>query len=878
MKIATIDASDPKHNLSESSTNLINQLDLLTKKNCLTQLNNSASAIKDTVNLKTTRHRTKSWTTLSVSPSNDSNFYSDNENTKKRLIKHEKLIQFQSGSGDNLHNKSKTEEIKADNSEKTFNSSLLKKNKRLVIEAAAVVKQLIDSSVTPNNSIKLNKSSSETHKPTDISNDSNKENVLDANNERNISSATEILFVKSPKDMKTLVFMDDTDSESESNDKKAKEVVTVEGDGQCVPVVFQPANQESYPQSHEIVLEVNNQILTSLKNLQEKPTVDDSCEPMDIDVSIPENNSSIDSKDTKKQELSNKTPVKETRKSMRRSSQSIPEDTASESLDKFSNENKSTLIFTQISTSKSPQVLNELSKSISVTDIAKEMEKEEREVVNKNLPVNYLTSTPVQQKDTKKPELQMNTSVITSSNKSKQEINVTKGRSKVDISIAYKSTKNYMSHEDSDNELSEESKENNSFVDSEAEDAGDSYESGDSQNEDEKQYEIDNEILEEGETLTSEEESFTDSDYEKGSFVVSSDEEDNELLSGSGDDLDMSDNELTMSAKSKLKYNERKKKEQKKASREIYEARHKLDNSGDFNSEIKSKKNNRQRLESGEDNNMPPKKNKRMRLESTFETSDPNSDAEGPTNKNKSLANSDSEAIGYKKKKSKRLSESVCNISVASEKEISITENGTEEKDPLLVQVKPEPNTHQKSLDISVVHFIDRDEIEGVQVDKNISMVKPNEASDPLQESDMSSISENEDITKKFDSVLNELNKENKRKQIKTSDMSLNLDKKQKKSKEPVIEELNLTIAKKSKKKVKDESEKLNEKTIKRAFKKISKNNDFAINLNMLFSDDSLEVEKSSNQTGNAESFIPLKRTEAKTDVRPNLGKLNLTS
>lgn len=886
MEIATPDASDPKNNLSESSATLINQLDSATKNNHLSHLNKSTSAIKDTINSKTKRHRTKSWTTLSASPASDSNFHSDNENTKKKLQNHDKpIIKFQAGSGDSVLNKSKTEEFKVDN----INNEIDASNK-----------QIMEASVTPNKPIKLDKSSSETPKPADTSNESNKENVLDVHTESHISSAAEIMFVKSPKEVKTIVFLEDTDSDSENNEKKDEKLIP-EGDDQCVPVVYRPTNQESETQSCEIISEVNNQEFRALNNVQENPRVDDSCEPMDIDVTIPENVSVIDSKDNTEQQPSNETPVKETRKSLRKSSQNIskePENTVSEILDKSkrksssqiftedleksSNENKSTLILSHnkdvsnadIDTSKSPQVLTEFSKSISVTDIAKE-------VVNKNLSVNYLTSTPVQQKDTMKPELQMNTSVITPSNKSKREFKATKERSKIDISLASKSSINDTSDEDSEHELSEESKERNDFLDSEAKDAGDSYESGDSQNEDEKQYEIENEILEKGETLSSEEELSTDSDYEKDSFIVSSDEEDNELLSGSGDDLDMSDNELTMSARSKKKYDESKKKEQKKASREMYEARHKLDKSEDTKSDTsKSKKKNRLRLdstvlESGEDNNMPPKKNKRMRLESTFETSDPKSD---------------NEEIGYKKKKSKRLSESVCNASVVNEKEIPINENATEEKDPLLMHVKPELQTPQKELDISTVPFTWRDEIEKVQVDENMSMVKSNDTMDPLQatmaqeeSNDISSISENEEIAKNYDSVLNELNKENKRKQVKTSDMSLNLDKKQKKSKEPVME-LNLTIAKKTKKKAKDESDPPNEKTVKRVFKKLSKNDDDddidSVDLNLLFSDDSNDIEKNSdsgNRTGNAESFLPLKRIEAKTDIRSSTGKLNLT-
>lgn len=879
---------------------MLSQLESNSKRNDLSHLNKSTSVIKDTDNSKTKRHRTKSWTTLSASPSSDSNFHSDNESAKNKFKKHEKkFCQFPIGSGDSVHNKSNTEEIRADNNDMCFINTLSKQTKILDKEADTDNKQIIEDSVTPDNSIKQNESLCEKPKPTDSINEGDKEKVLDANTESKNSSATEILFDKSPGEIKALVFIEDSDSNSESNEKKAKEPLLE--DDQCVPVVYRAACHESESQSCEIISQVNNQEFGTLNNPQENTRVDDSCEPMEVDVTIPENVSIIESNKTIEQQLCNETSVKETEefttantsidKSKRKSSSQF----FTQDLEKSSNENKSTLILSQIknvsntniNASKSPKLLNDLSQSISATDIAKQ------EVVNKNLSVNYLTSTPVQQRDNKKPELQMNTSVITPRNESKKEIKTSKERSEVVVSLASKSSENDTSDEDSEHEINEKSKDKYEFLDSEAEDAGDNYESGDSQDEDEIQYEKENEILEKGETLTSEEDLSTDSDYEKDSFIVSSAEEDNELLSGSGDDLDMSDNELSMSTKSKKKYDERKKREQKKASREMYESRHKLDKSGETNSEMsKLKKSNRFRLdstllESGEDNNMPPKKNKRMRLESTFETSDAISDAEVPTKNSESVVETDIEEIGYKKKKTKRLSESVCNISVVNEKEMTISENATEETDPLLMKVKPEPKTPCKELDISTVHFTCTEEIQEVQVDENISVIKPNETMDPLQgttaqensnRDDDSSMSENEEITKNYNSVLNQLNKGNKHKQVKSGDTSLNLDKKQKKSKEPVIEELNLTIAKKKKRK--DESDKPNEKTVKRVFKKLSVNDDSedSMNLNLLFIDESNDIGKSGdsgNQIGSVDSFIPLKRTEAKTDIRSNIGKLH---
>lgn len=898
----TSDASDTNVNLSQSSNNLIKQSDSESKRENLSHSNKSVSVIEDTNNSKSKRHRTKSWTTLSARPSSDVNFHSDNESTKNRLKKSNKLFsKLQAGSGDSVHNESNMD------TNEVASNIISKENKILNKEADTDNKHIIEDSVTPNKSIKWNKSLCEMPL-SDSVDGSTEEKVLDANTERNTSTITGILFDKSPGDVKALLIIEDSDSNSESNEKKAK-IPTLEGDDQCVPVVYRSVYETP---RREIISQVNNQEIEALKNLQEIPGDVDSCEPMEVDITVPENVSIIDStKSTDQQQLCNKTPGKETGESLHTSLRTMPQELQNsahtsldnskrksssqfftQDLEKSSGENKSTLILSQInffsntdiSASKSPKVINDLSKSITVTDIAKQ------EVVNKNLSRNYLTSTPVQQKDNKKPGLQMNTSIVTPSNKSKQEIKATKENPEITVSFASSNSENNTSDEDSEHELHEKSNEKNQFFDGQCIDAGDSYESGDSRDENETQYEKENEILEKGETLTSEEELSTDSDYEKNSFVVSSDEEEYELLSGTGDDLDMSDNELTMSTKSKKKYDERKRKEQKKASREMYESRHKLDKSGDTSFDIlKPKKSNRLRLdssllESGEDNNMPPKKNKRMRLESTFESNDPKSDTEMPTKNTDSVGETVNEEIGYKKKKVKRLSESICNVSNVNEKEITISVNATDETDPLLMQVKPEPKTPHKELDISTVHFTCTEEMEEVQVDENISIVKPNETLDPLQgtmahensnRDEDFSMSEDEEIAQNYDSVLNELNKENKHKQEKTGDMSLNLDRNRKKAKKSVIEELNLTI---TKKKAKGKS---NEKTIKRVFKKLSVNNDDSmdsIDFKLLFSDDSNDIEKSGdsgNQTGSVETFIPLKKTEAKTDIRSSIGKLH---
>ncbi|XP_077294534.1 uncharacterized protein LOC143917037 [Arctopsyche grandis] len=107
-----------------------------------------------------------------------------------------------------------------------------------------------------------------------------------------------------------------------------------------------------------------------------------------------------------------------------------------------------------------------------------------------------------------------------------------------------------------------------------AEDAGSDYQSGDSMNESERLDIEENEIIERGHSLNSEsDEEDVDDTYEKDSFVCSSDEEDDVLLSGTGDDLS-SGEEMNQSSKSKAKYNAKSEKQRKNASREMYSAKH----------------------------------------------------------------------------------------------------------------------------------------------------------------------------------------------------------------------------------------------------------------------------------------------------------------
>lgn len=949
------ESGDTKDKLSVSCSNLINDLDTEPRKSKKSNMNKSMSSLKSSDDSKR-RHRTSSYSNLSVSQSNEGNFYSDNESTKKKFKKNGSLIKRQSdqaGSGDSLLNTSK-DVLKSDAMQEKQETSeiIVKSSKKKKIRSesslTAEIETSINKSLTPNKAGKLNKS---TTKVADISNESNKEN-LHCDNPKN-DSVTDLLFSKTPGDIKSMVFIEDDDTESLGKVNNHKHS---DKEDQCVPVVDHKFENQDTPKKLDLSvsnLTVQNQVFNAF--VEENIINNDSCEPMDIDETMPENvsltqfskeseqetqgnksrksslgvshvdeakanesaskskrkssisnsvsqgseekiNESIN-KSKRKSSLSNSTAPspnisnkieekinESVNKSKRKSSIS---NSISQDLEKTENENKSTLILSQIKdvssteNNASKSLHNEiLSKSMDIPDCAKD-----DSVKNKNISLNYLTSTPVHQKDIKKLGMQMNTSVITPNNDCKKELRDSKNISKKDVSMLSKaSDKSESSDEESDmvddDEEEESSQDKSNLMDDEAEDAGDDYESGDSQDEDERQYERENEILEKGETLTSDDELSNDSDYEKDSFIVSSDEEDNELLSGSGDDLNMSDNELTMSAKSKKKYNERKIKEQKKASKEMYEARHKL-NESDKSEKDKSKKSSRSRLdssllESEEDAKLPPKKKGRLRLDSSMAKSD--EDVE-PNNKNASKV-SDPEEIGYKKKKSKRLSESFCIDNAMNEKEITVCDEGNADKDPLSVQVKQEPKTPQKSLDISTVHFTSREEIEEIQVDENASIMKPNESIDPLQatmaqdsgDSDSESISENEEIAKNYDSMLNELNKEKESKPIKSCDISLNLNKKNKNKNEAIIEQLNLTQTKKSKNKNVDQNK---EKSVKSAVHKIINSGEEepssdSIDLKLLFSDDSNGSEKysESGKKEETEKFIPLKRTEAKTNIR----------
>lgn len=525
----------------------------------------------------------------------------------------------------------------------------------------------------------------------------------------------------------------------------------------------------------------------------------------------------------------------------------------------------------------------------------------------KNLSLTYSTSTPLQPKSVKKLGLHLNTSVIAPNSTNKIEKNDSVNKSKKEASIMSEEEGSDSSEEEGSDSSEEEdveeesSLEKSKLMDDEAEEDSDNYESGDSRDEEEKQYEKENEIREKGETIDSDEAEFSnDSDYEKDSFIVSSDEEDNDLLSGTGEDLSLSADELTMSAKSKKKFNERKIKEQKKASREMYEARHNLNESDNSKRSSKSKKNHRQRFdtsssESDKEFTAHTKKNIRQRIDSSHEES-----------VLKTLS---------KKHKAKRLSESLCVEDEINEKEITILdENQADKTDPLILPniIKKEPKTPQKELNISTVAIKNMDEVEEVNVDENVSIMKANQTSDPLQATiaenededitEEGSISENEEITENYESVLSNLNKSGSKK-IKSSNISLELNKKKKQTKEPIVDQLNLTQVKKSKKnKVNatedaaetDKQDKSLNKTKEKVGKQdyMSEGSSDSIDMKLLFNEDSndsemvigkkkqagKEIAQKEDDEESPGDFIPLKRSLGKTNFHESMGMYLLIS
>ncbi|CAK1604435.1 unnamed protein product, partial [Parnassius mnemosyne] len=602
------------------------------------------------------------------------------------------------------------------------------------------------------------------------------ENNLTNNQDiENIGQITN-LFQKDPSsNIQTMIVMEDSDSNSIHMN-----IHQENNEDQCVPVVDDQLEDRSYKKA-DYTLSKSFQNKKEDSKDSNDVIANDTCEPMDVDETLP------DSLQHKESEMQSKLVLNSSQDSnfknnlnssnTKRKSFNL---STSQNLEKSDKENKSTLILSQLkdisstgnNTLKSPQISNNkcLSKSSNILDTTQEDTK-----VNKNQSLNYLTSTPLQQRTGTSDQGNNKSKNIFDSNISKENVKTSK-----------KNVSGQPSTEDSNSERESTSNENHVLLDNEAEEASDDYESGDSQDDEERQYQIDNEILEKGETLTSEDELTNDSDYEKDSFIVSSDEEDNELLSGSGDDLSMSDKELKMTNKSKKKYNERKLKEQKQASREMFEARHKLNLSSSSKKSSKVKKNTRQRLESSqsEDDIVGPKKNERYRLNSSANDYAIKSDTDG--------------SICRRENKKRGLSESLCNENVLEEKEITICEEITNNiSDPLGAQIKSKPNTPVKESNNSF-GFINTDLIKDTPCEKNTSHSRSLKSKDPLEDSDDNSSnlsSTEENIAQNYENMLNEL-------KIQTSNHSLNMDKNPKMKsnpKIPIVENLNLTQSKKSK-------------------------------------------------------------------------------
>ncbi|XP_063532440.1 microtubule-associated protein futsch-like isoform X2 [Cydia strobilella] len=565
-------------------------------------------------------------------------------------------------------------------------------------------------------------------------------------------------------------------------------------------------------------------------------------------------------------------------------------------LSKSNTNNKSTLILSQLkdvsSTSdnvKSPKLsTNEL---LSKSDINENSNKNKK-ISKGNLSLNDVKGTP---KQNAIPKLTMQTSTPITTHqlgiKTKTEEQKQEGTKKIKTNFSKSINETDSSEEDSENDESYElSVERNKHIDDEAEEACDDYESGDSQDEEDRRYEEENEIVQRGETLTSDDDMSNDTNYEKDSFVVSSDEDDNELLSGSGDDLSMSDKELTMSKKSKKKFNERKLKEQKNASREMFESRHKL-NSSDRKSPTPKTKKNRMRIDSSlltsdEEVVVNPKKSNRMRLDSTLNESAKLEDTNvslTKSNKNKSKqdsalnSNESKVATNISLKKNQSMHDSA-----TDEREITVCNDSTiDNADPLQALVKQEPKTPQKDMNISVVQFTDREEIENVQITEGNSIMNQT-GTDPLQATmaseDTSDSSENEEILQNYDSVLNELNKDNKTK-FNKNNVSLNSGNTTKRNQvEPIIDQLNLTHTKKS---IKDKGTKgdvSDSKIVKVSKEKQESDNEDSsdsIDLQLLFSEDNCgsdEDQKSQQNKADDDSmFVSLKKSPGKTNIRESI-------
>ncbi|KPJ01535.1 hypothetical protein RR46_08572 [Papilio xuthus] len=780
-----IKESSEKEKLSTSSANLIRDLDMNPPKKI--NVNKSMIEAQESNKVKPKRQRTKSWTTITTPVVTKDDFYSDNEKTrKKRQSKCYVVLDDinNSGSGDCKRNNSNTEGI----------------------------------DVTEKNS-SMNKSS--VNKETSL----HTSNKLDSNNDAGVDSGITNLFKNDPSNnIQTVVLIEDSDS----NSKHSKTHKEDANEDQCVPVVDHELEDEKSNDEPDHALatpfEANNEsIFKHTKSFEFKQSnANDSCEPMDVDETLPEiltNNLSNKEIESKDKSISHETATNESlNKSKRKSSKRV---STCENLDKSGNENKSTLILSQlkdsISENKSPQILSKSLNTPNVTVATTE--------INKTLSKTYLTSTPLQKKNMEKQDEQI--SNIFDNNDSKGKNKTTPKKNMSAITNSQSSDDNSSADEES------EASDKESLLDNEAEEASDSYLSGDSRDEEEKQYEKENEVVEKGETLTSDEEFSNDSDYEKDSFLVSSNEEDNELLSGTSDDLSMSDNELKMTSKSKKKYNERKLKQQKQASREMFQSRHKLTDSKN-RSKLKIQSSQSSDSSESEDDVIGSRKNKRNRLVSV----------------NESGAKSDLENTVQMENQQKRRKSLESNALM--EKEITICEETSKEiNDPLATQIKLEPKTPIKDTNMSV-GFVDANNVKNTPCQQNSSKSK-----NPLEDSD-----DDNDIAH-----TGTVEKSN------VGNLSLNSNKKsKKKDKKSIVDQLNLT-------QVKDKSAKTAVKTKSKPAKEKKEScmddSSDSIDLKLLFSEDSVNSidsnkHKERKTDDKLEEFIPLKKSEAKTNIRAN--------
>lgn len=712
------------------------------------------------------------------------------------------------------------------------------------------------------------------------------------------------------------VYIEDSDSNTGSLGK-SNDLKSSDADDQCVPVI-QKINQSDEPVRENIGLIIEDRMPNDVcqddkSSLFTSKPLNSSVEPMDIDETMPANVSLINSSPEnklvnlsaeKKQDLSSpnsKKSVADVRNSANKGDQSnrLNKSILSQSNthEKTTIANKSTLILSQLRDDSASDV--NVTKSPKKTDQLP-TNANEIKLERNSVSITEESNTPLKNKRLQKTGMQTSTPVILS-NSDKTESNNSKIAIPKNTSRTSNKSRDKTNSSD-ESSMEEMSQDKSGILDDEAEDAGDDYESGDSQDESQRRYEEENEIVHKGETLTSEEEFTDDSDYEKDSFIVSSNEEDEALLSGSGDDLSDGDNELSMTAKSKKKYNERKVKEQKKASREMYEARHGKKKSLPMSSEDEEtsepKNKNRQRINSstaGSDDSysMKVRKNNRQRIDSSLLGSEDDSIIKPRKNNRQRLDSSKDVSVKSDTNKSISEDQLILNDTVTNENEITIVGNESvlQKKDPLKTAVKAEPMTPQKDFDISTVKFSAVMDVEQVQLNENASLLRANETSDPLQatidndDGDSDSSSENEEIMQNYDSMLSNLNKEPAYKAAK--DISLNLNKKSKEKTNPIIDQLNLTQTKSNKKSEKsiESQKKIKEKSSNKGNESKIKGDDDesssdAIDLKLLFPDDTSESSDDKKKSApescypGDEDFIPLKRSEGKTNLRESIGEL----